>query len=253
MTRLGVPFTPAVVSIGVEIVAMIPVVLGGAVALAFFLAPEWWHAAGPALSRGVRSGGPWVLGVIVLTLVAWRLARHAAPAAATGLRREIAAARAHVRELPAWPIVASLPMTALNVGARVAVLPVLAAAMPQHPPVEVVVVGSFALLYAQLVLPTPAGAGAIDLGFLGGAAGELGPAETSLLIAWRLYTNGLGVAIGIVLTVVRYGTPGLAGLRRRLRSAVSGTAAPAGDPDDRDAPSRSEEPRRQSTRPAGSE
>jgi uncharacterized membrane protein YbhN (UPF0104 family) len=228
MTRLGVPLTPAVVGIGVEIVAMTPVVLAGAALVALYLAPEWWAAAGPALSRHARGGGPWIVGVTIATALAWALAHRAAPAAAAALRREIAAARAHVRELPAWPLLASVPMTALNVGARVAVLPVLVSAMPSQPPLGPVIVGSFALLYSQLVLPTPAGAGAVELGFLGGAAGELGRAETSLLVAWRFYTNGLGVALGVVLTVARYGAPGFTVLMRRLRSGVADVAEPPG-------------------------
>lgn len=251
MTRLGVPVMPAVVGIGVEIVVMTPVVLAGAAVLALFLAPDWWATAGPALSNGLRGGGPWVAGVLVLTALAWQLAHRAAPAAAAALRREIAAARAHARELPAWPLVASLPMTALNVGARVAVLPVLVSAMPSHPPLAAVIVGSFVLLYSQLILPTPAGAGAVDLGFLGGAAGELGPAETSLLVAWRFYTNGLGAALGIMLFAARYGVPGFAGLLRRLRSGPTGMSDPSstGDPS---APTRDVAPSNQSTRPAGS-
>ncbi|MDQ3950924.1 MAG: hypothetical protein M3282_11345, partial [Gemmatimonadota bacterium] len=169
------------------------------------------------------------IGVVVLTALAWQLAHRAAPVAAAALRREIAAARAHVRELPAWPLIASLPMTALNVGARIAVLPVLVSAMPSHPPLGVLIVGSFALLYSQLILPTPAGAGAVDLGFLGGAAGELGPAETSLLVAWRFYTNGLGVALGLVLTAARYGVPAFAVVLRRIRFGVASDAAPPGE------------------------
>jgi uncharacterized membrane protein YbhN (UPF0104 family) len=248
MTRLGVPLTPSVVGVGVEIIAMTPVVLAGAAVIALYLAPEWWAAAGPALLSHGRSGGLWVMGVAVLTALAWRLAHRAAPAAAAAVRREIAAACAHVRELPAWPLVASLPMTALNVGARIAVLPVLVSAMPTQPPLGAVIVGSFALLYSQLVLPTPAGAGAVELGFLGGAAGELGPAETWLLIAWRFYTSGLGVALGIVLTVARYRTPGFALLVRRLRSDVTDPRCTGRD---QSGPPRDVAPANQSTRPEG--
>ncbi len=57
-------------------------------------------------------------------------------------------------------------------------------------------VGSFALLYSQLLLPTPSGAGAVELGFLGGAAGDLGDRAGWLLLAWRFYTNGAGVVLG---------------------------------------------------------
>ena len=222
MTRLGVPVTPAVVGIGVEIVVMTPVVISAAAVLVFFFAPEWWTEAGPPLSKGLKRGGPLVAAVVVLTAVAWELAHRAAPAAAATLRRELRAAREHVRELPAWPLVASLPLTAVNLSARVAVLPVLVSTIPDHPPLGAVIVGSFALLNAQLLLPTPGGAGAVELGFLGGAAGELGAEQTSLLVAWRFYTNGLGLLLGVVLTFTRYGVPGVGGLLRRLKAEGRG-------------------------------
>jgi uncharacterized membrane protein YbhN (UPF0104 family) len=61
--------------------------------------------------------------------------------------------------------------------------------------------GSFALLYSQLLLPMPAGIGAVDFGFLAGVAGDLGPERTGLLLAWRLYTVGLGALLGAALAL----------------------------------------------------
>jgi uncharacterized membrane protein YbhN (UPF0104 family) len=80
-------------------------------------------------------------------------------------------------------------------------LPVLALALPDHPPVGVMMVGSFVLLYSQLVLPTPAGVGAVELGFLAGLAGDLGSGEGELLVAWRFYTVGAGALLGAILAV----------------------------------------------------
>ena len=80
--------------------------------------------------------------------------------------------------------------------------------------------GSFALLYSQLVLPTPSGAGAVELGFLGGAAGDLGDSQGWLLLAWRLYTNGIGVVLGVWLAAKIYGWPAL---RRLVRPNVEAT------------------------------
>jgi uncharacterized membrane protein YbhN (UPF0104 family) len=76
-------------------------------------------------------------------------------------------------------------------------------------------VGSFALLYSQLILPTPSGAGAVELGFLGGAAGDLGGSAGWLLLAWRFYTNGVGVLLGIGLAAHAFGWPALRRLARR--------------------------------------
>jgi uncharacterized membrane protein YbhN (UPF0104 family) len=117
--------------------------------------------------------------------------------------------------MPLWPLVASLPLTFLNLATRVAILPVLALTLPSPPEIGPLLVGSFGLLYSQLILPTPSGAGAVELGFLGGAAGDLGGRAGWLLLAWRFYTNGVGVVLGIGLAAHAYGWPALRRLARR--------------------------------------
>jgi uncharacterized membrane protein YbhN (UPF0104 family) len=97
----------------------------------------------------------------------------------------------------------------------VAILPVLALTLPNPPSLGPLAVGSFALLYSQLVLPTPSGAGAVELGFLGGAAGDLGGSEGWLLLLWRFYTNGIGVILGVALASRIYGWPALRRLAGR--------------------------------------
>jgi hypothetical protein len=68
---------------------------------------------------------------------------------------------------------------------------VLALTLPDPPPMGPLALGSFALLYSQLVLPTPSGAGAV-----GSASSEAPPAisaPTRLAAARRrLYTSGVG-------------------------------------------------------------
>ncbi|MGH7514015.1 MAG: hypothetical protein ACREOQ_13965, partial [Gemmatimonadales bacterium] len=98
---------------------------------------------------------------------------------------------------------------------RVAILPVLALTLPDPPAMGPLVLGSFALLYSQLILPTPSGAGAVELGFLGGAAGDLGAGEGGLLLAWRIYTNGIGVLLGVALAARIYGWAALRQLAGR--------------------------------------
>jgi hypothetical protein len=68
-----------------------------------------------------------------------------------------------------------------------------------------------------MVLPTPSGAGVVELGFLGGAAGELGAGEGWILLAWRFYTNGVGLIMGVWLAASIYGWPFL---RKLLRGRV---------------------------------
>jgi hypothetical protein len=59
----------------------------------------------------------------------------------------------------------------------------------------------------------------VELTFLGGAAGNLGGAEASLLLAWRCYTTLAGVVGGIGLAIWRYGWAIVPGARRRRRAA----------------------------------
>ena len=216
MLRSRVPAPAAFVAISLEVLAAWPVVIIAAGWLAWRYAPEWWQEAGPRLSAAAASAWPWVVAVALLSLLAWRSARRTvASPAARQLRRPIRRAMVYWRRMPRWPLVASVPMSLVNLSTRVAILPVLALALPSPPPMGPLALGSFALLYSQLVLPTPSGAGAVELGFLGGAAGDLGADEGWLLLAWRFYTNGIGVVLGVVLAARVYGWPALRRLAGR--------------------------------------
>ena len=61
-------------------------------------------------------------------------------------------------------------------------------------------------------------AGAVELGFLGGAAGNLGSSQGMLLLVWRFYTNGVGVILGALLAIRLYGWPAL---RRGIRLVLA--------------------------------
>lgn len=220
MTREGVPVTVGVVGIGVELLVMTPVMIAGAALVFLVLAPDWWSSVGPTISGGVRRRWPWVMLVAALLVVAWLLMHRVAPAAGAALRRELAAARMYVRGLPRWPLIACALLTVVSAAARVAILPVLALTLPYHSPAGTVVVGSFVLLFSQLLLPTPAGVGAVELGFLGGAAGEMGADEARLLLVWRFYTTILGIILGLALAGHRYGWSVLA--RRGGASTTGG-------------------------------
>jgi uncharacterized membrane protein YbhN (UPF0104 family) len=129
--------------------------------------------------------------------------------------------------MPRWPLIASLPLSAYAMAARIAILPVLASTLPSPPAPGAVIFGSFALLYSQMILPTPSGAGVVELGFLGGAAGELGAEEGWILLAWRFYTNGVGLLLGIWLAASIYGWPFLRKLLRGSVPPVIEEAAPS--------------------------
>jgi len=215
MLRSRVPATAAFVAISLEVLAAWPVILVAAGWLAWRYAPSWWTMAGPRLTAAAAEAWPWVALVAVVSLIVWWYARRVASPAVRHVRRPIRRAMVYWRRMPRWPLVASLPLSFLNLATRVAILPVLAATLPHPPDLGPMLLGSFALLYSQLILPTPSGAGAVDLGFLGGAAGDLGARAGWLLLAWRFYTNGIGVVLGVALAAHAYGWPALRRLARR--------------------------------------
>lgn len=145
---------------------------------------------------------PWfgAVGVLLVLfgVVAWRL-RHRFPAVVGHSLRE---AVRETRRLTGATIGTAAGLTAVSMLARVAILPVLLLAFaPLAHPVAALV-GSFALIYSQLLLPTPAGAGGVELGFVAGFAPMLSSADTAaLLVEWRLYTLVIPAGLGGVLLV----------------------------------------------------
>jgi uncharacterized membrane protein YbhN (UPF0104 family) len=107
---------------------------------------------------------------------------------------------AHARGLSAWTWTTAGILTVVGTLARVAVLPVLCFGIAPAADLGVVALGSFALLYSQLVLPTPSGAGGVELGFAVGFSSSLDPAQVAtLLVAWRCYTLLVPAGLGGVL------------------------------------------------------
>ena len=100
--------------------------------------------------------------------------------------------------MPPGPLLASVPLSLLNMVTRTALLPALILTRPEAADAAVAWYGSFLLTYGQLVLPTPAGAGAVEMGFLGGAVGAL-DGELGLLVAWRWWANGLPILLGLLV------------------------------------------------------
>jgi uncharacterized membrane protein YbhN (UPF0104 family) len=225
MLRSRVPAPAAFVGISLEVLAAWPVIIVAAGWLAWRYAPAWWMSVGPRLMTAAERAWPWVAVVALVSLVAWVYARRVASPMARHLRRPVRRALVYWRRMPTWPLVASIPLSFLNLATRVAILPVLALTLATPPELGPMALGSFALLYSQLLLPTPSGAGAVELGFLGGAAGDLGQNEGWLLLAWRFYTNGIGVLLGVWLAAHIYGWPAL---RKLVRRGAGELTEPAG-------------------------
>lgn len=221
MLRSRVPATAAFVGISLEVLAAWPVIILAAAWLVWRYAPAWWVSAGPHLGAAVAGAWPWVALVVLASAIAWHYARRVTSPVARQLRRPVRRAMVYWRRMPRWPLVASIPMSLINLVTRVAILPVLALTLTSPPALGPMILGSFALLYSQLILPTPSGAGAVELGFLGGAAGDLGEGQGWLLLAWRFYTNGLGVLLGVWLAAQIYGWPALRKLARPSATEVT--------------------------------
>lgn len=206
MGMQGVPSRVAIVAVGLEFVAVVLLIVLVSVGLALTVGADWWRYAGPGLTRSVIRSWPWLAGIALLTTLAYVLVRRTRPDLLHVASAEFAAARGHMRDVPPWTYVACTALTVAQIAARTAILPVLGLTLASPPPLVAMVVGSFALVYAQAIIPAPAGAGAIDLGFLGGAAGNLGAAELSLLAWWRFYSTILGVVLGIAAGLVFFHT-----------------------------------------------
>ncbi len=199
-----VPVTAAFVAIVYELMVTAPVTAAAAGWLALIYAPRWWHNARPLLAATAHRTWPVIVVLVVAGSVAWFFLRRAMPKTSHIVRRNTRRAWAYARRMPAWPLLASVPLTLLGLAARVAILPVLALTLPFPPPMGPLTFGSFALLYAQILVPTPSGAGVIDIGFVGGAVGNLGERHQHLLHLWRFYTTYAVVAIGAIVALRVY-------------------------------------------------
>jgi uncharacterized membrane protein YbhN (UPF0104 family) len=204
MHQAGLPATAAVVAIGYEVLAAWPVIIAAGGALVWAYLPAWWVTVAPLVGRAAHQAWPWILLVSALTLLVWWRARgrtgwngHGSGSAGRLLT--------HWRRMPWSVLLLTTPLSLINLASRVAILPVLAATLPHPPPLGPVLLGSFAFLYSQLVLPTPSGVGVVELGFMGGAAGDLGGAGPRLLVIWRLYTTLLGAMLGLMIGAHRFG------------------------------------------------
>ncbi len=198
--RTGVDTPSALAGLGVE--TLIDWALLAAASLVLGLAFADTGAAGVrrlvhlAASKEARLLVVGVLGLLVVGAMAARWYRRRL---ATGPALSLAEAWRRALELGWRTVGIAASCTAMSIVAQTAILPILVGGSAGID-TRAVVLGSFALLYGQLFLPTPAGAGGVELGFVGGFAGALSAGElAALLLAWRVYTLMLGAGLGGVL------------------------------------------------------
>lgn len=197
LAATGMRMPAIVATIGWELVTAWPTLLGMGAMLAAVAAPEWIATTGPRLAERVAASTSTLLLLGVVMVVAC--------IAANGLRRRIAVAvggriaeyAAPWRGMRRATLLTSVALSAVNVAARTALLPVLAMGLASPPAPEVVWLGSFALIYGQLIFPTPGGVGAVEFGLVGGAAGDLG-GDLGVLLAWRWWATLLPALLGLL-------------------------------------------------------
>ena len=196
LLRAGVPATASFIAIGFEVVTMWPVILMTALVLAVAFAPGWIDHAAPQLLAGLARTWEWVLMLAAITAAIWIVVRRRVNVTPRLTRRPWKRSLVYRRRMSKPALLTSAALGFVNLATRTAILPVLMATLPDPPAPGTALLGSFALLYSQLVLPTPAGAGVVDLGLLAGAAGGVGEGGVGLLVWWRFYTTVLGVIAG---------------------------------------------------------
>jgi uncharacterized membrane protein YbhN (UPF0104 family) len=221
MLHAGVPLSASVVTSATEgaINGLAVMVVG--LALVFGFAPEWWDQVGPAFMGHLWEAFPVVFAFVVAIVLGIRFLRRRPAVPLLGRRRWRDRARELVRlwaEIPRVAFLYSAFLSGFSVCARTLLLPLLVLAVPGHAGFGVLWLGSYMMVYSQLLLPVPAGAGAVDLAFLGGVAGDPGSSAAALLIAWRGYSLGVATVVGTALALHRFGARPLVGLiRGRIR------------------------------------
>lgn len=220
LSRAGVSTGTIVLATVAEGVVMYPLLLGTGAWIALSYAPGWGREVAPKVAQSAVSTGRWLFPAIALSALAgwlfWRyLPRYRLPEGPGPIHgwRDIRRAGA-----PAlgW----SVALTLASLAARLAILPILTRTVASPPALGAVTFSSFTLLYGQVLLPTPSGAGAVEFGFLSGGAGIVGAATTRLLLAWRFYTALVPIAVTVPLGVM-HTVRALAGLAARLRSPAA--------------------------------
>lgn len=133
LTRAGVPATAGIVAMGMEVITMYPIILVAGIVIALMFAPEWWATTGPHMTEAVAGIWPWIGAIVVLSVVAWWVGKRFAPKFASSFGSDLMTAVTAVRRMPLWMLLASVPLTLVNLGARVAILPVLVSTLPDPP------------------------------------------------------------------------------------------------------------------------
>ncbi len=182
---------------GVEVVSDAIVLGAVAVLLAILFRP-----AGQQLLAATRhllaTPGFWLLlaAMIAFTAGSITLTRRWLPGALASLKVSLREAWHYARAHRPVALGLALLLTTLSLLARGAILPVLLAGTPGLDP-GTVILASAVLVYGQVLAPTPASIGPVELGAVVSLGGQFTPeALATILLVWRGYTLALGVLAG---------------------------------------------------------
>jgi len=212
LASAGVHMPAIAATIGWELVTAWPTLVVMGIALIGATAPEWLTSTWPIVAARAAAAIPMLGAAALLAVIALVAGRQLRTRLAGTFLSRIVSGTAPWRSMPRGALITSVACSMVNVATRTAMLPVLALSLPNPPDPATVWLGSFVLVYGQLVLPTPAGVGLVELGFLGGAAGEFG-GDLGLLVAWRWWASllpailGLGVAWQLRARLVQLARP----------------------------------------------
>jgi len=206
--RQGAPGPAILALFGIEIASDAIVLCGVAVLLAVL-----FRSAGQeflvATRHLLRTRGFWLLivAMVALTVGSIVLTRRWLPRALETVAVSLREAWRCVRAQTPGILGGTIALALLSLIARGAILPVLLIGTPGLD-LGTVVLGSAVLVYGQVLAPTPAGVGAVEIGAVVSLGGKL-PLEhlPALLLLWRTYTLVLGVLAGTAL-LVREAWPG---------------------------------------------
>jgi uncharacterized membrane protein YbhN (UPF0104 family) len=208
--RLSVSDSIAVFAVEGIIEWAVIVAIGGYVGWRF--GSEWWQSVHLTLVPRLQHALPFISIIVVIGLLGWMVVHRLLPHVSAQVGGTMKSSLRLATRMPVWVIVVGFLLTAVRVLARVLVLVAVMATADVPPELGTVLVGSFALLYGQNFVPTPSGAGAVEVGFLGGAAGYTGSDADGLLVMWRFYTTLTGIILGLLFGIPHYGSA----IRRRI-------------------------------------
>ncbi len=219
--RAGVPVPVAAGVLALELASYLAVVSVAGSLLFWGAASGWAATAAAALSGAGVPRWAFAAGLLCVVAIGLAWARHGALLA----RVRVPDA---VRGALGWPLLASVPLAVLSVACRVSILVVIVRAVLGAPAAGDAVRASYALIFGQLVSPTPSGAGAVELAFASGAAGELGGLGP-VFVLWRACTVALPVALGFGLAVPVYGAGAVRQVLRARRRDAAVALAPVAE------------------------